>query len=148
MKAEAPPAKAISTDKPNNRVIIPLYVRVTTEGYLIPIDKKKRRAAHFTGKLTVEYPSYEEELQMKQEATRYYEQYHIQQLDYESLTEARVRRCLVRWDLEESMPALGVKRLHRHLGHLEDDSMEIWKKLPPLIRKAIGMLINDLLGPP
>lgn len=142
-----PEVKAFSTEKPNNRFIISLYVRVTNEGTLIPLDRRRRRGAHYTGKLTLEYPTYEDELQMKQDATKYYEQYHLQQLDYDSVTESRIRRCLVRWDLDESIPPLRTKKIHRILGKLDDDSMELWKKLPPLIRKAIAMLINELLGP-
>jgi hypothetical protein len=148
MSQEAPEPKATTTEKPFNRITLPLYLRVTPEGAFIPLDRKKRRAAHYTAKVTIEYPSYEEELRMKQESMRYSEQYHLQQLDYDSLTEARLRRCLIRWDLHESVPTLKTQKLHRYLGALTDDSIEVWKKLPPLVRKAISLLINDMLGPP
>jgi hypothetical protein len=65
--------------------------------------------------------------------------------DYEIITEERIRNCLVSWNLDKQFPD-DFKKLFRVRGVLEDDSVDQWKDLPPLIRKAIGSAINEALG--
>jgi len=83
---------------------------------------------------------------MKHKATSYDELHQLHYTDYANLTEQRVRKCLVGWDLHKKVPGL-TKKLHRVHGNLEDDAMELWQQLPPLIRKLIADLINAALGP-
>lgn len=136
---------ALNTRKPNNRFEQRIYIRVTPEGTIQPLDKRKRRAAEYEFVLQLEYPSYEDELKIKALVTKYDEQHQIHFTDYALLTEERVRRCLVQWDIHEKLPQL-TKKLHRIRGELEDDSMSLWKELPPLLRKTIADRINIALG--
>jgi len=142
---QKPDITATSTERPTNRFTALLYLRVSPEGTLFPIERRKRRAAHYTISLLIEYPTYQDELKIKQDATRYDEGHHVHYIDFDTLTESRVRKCLVSWDLHEKIPGF-TQRLHRVTGLLEDDSMESWQKLPPLVRKAISILISEALG--
>jgi hypothetical protein len=146
MDANKPVPTALSTERPSNRFDTHIYFRVSPEGMLIPLERRKRKAAQYVFTLTIEYPAYEEELKMKLDCTRYDENHHIHYTDYDLVTEARVRKCLVRWDLHEKLPGFTI-RLHRIQRQLEDESMDAWKRLPPLVRKTVGAAINEALGP-
>lgn len=139
--------KAAGTKSPNNRFEDHIYARISDRGTLEILDMKKRRAATHKLRFEIEYPTYEVELEIRRRATVYDERFQVHYTDFARLTEERVRHCLVKWDLHSKLPGV-TKRLHRKMGTLEDDSMEQWKNLPPLLRKAIAYLIDGALGPP
>jgi len=143
---QIPEVKAKSTASDQNRFPERIYLRVNKNGTVVPVEKRYRRRATTYFEIEIEYPKYTEELEMKNKVTAYDEHNQIHYTDYASLTELRVQRCLVRWDLHKKLPGI-TKKLHRVQGYLEDDSIELWRKLPPLIRKAIADLINVALGP-
>jgi len=143
---QIPEVKAKSTASNENRFPERIYLRVNENGTISPVEKRYRRRATHYFEIEIEYPKYSEELDMKSKSTTYDEHNQIHYTDYAMLTEHRVQRCLVRWDLHKKIPGL-TKRLHRVHGFLEDDSMELWRKLPPPIRKTIADLINIALGP-
>jgi hypothetical protein len=141
-----PEVKATSTKWQKGRFDTHLYLRVTPEGTLLPLVKAQRRAAHYKIKLTLEYPTYQEEIDITREATRYDRNEHIHYTDLPTLYESRVRRCLVQWDLHERIPALEVNKLHRHNRQLDDESLNMWQDLPPLLRKAIVEAVMRFVG--
>lgn len=141
--------KAYSTSRPNNSFTTSLYLKVSEEGTLYALDRRRRKSADYEVKLTIEYPSYEAELQMKQRCTRYDEVRSQHIIDYDLLTEERVRRCLVNWTMHEAMPFIfpsGMGKLHRYHGELDDESLDLWKGLSPTIRKSVAWLINEAIG--
>jgi hypothetical protein len=139
------PVEASSTNKGSNRFKTVLYLRVMPNRTLRPVDH--RSAAHYKVILELEYPTYEEELMAKKQATTFDEYHSIHYVDQDQLSEWRLRRCLVRWNMHKAIPGL-TKRILRHQGVLSDDSMETIKQLPPLIRKAIISRIWEYLGTP
>lgn len=141
-----PEPTALSSGKTANRFNVRVYLRVSPEGTLVPILRKYRKSAHYKVDLVFQYPTYEQELELKQLSTQFDTTNQQHMLDYSRLTEERVRRCLVQWNLHEEIPSLEVSRLHRVRGLLEDDSLEEWKRLPPLLRKHIGQMVNEALG--
>jgi len=136
---------AVSTQRPDNSFDVKIYVAITPEGTLQPLARRQRRRADHVVKLKIEYPTYEEEIGMRQRATVFDERNQVHYTDFAKLTEERVRCCLVKWDLHEKIPGL-TKRLHRLRRELEDDSMELWKNLPPLLRKTIAEEVNMAIG--
>lgn len=154
MKKPTSEIKATSTTWQEGRFDVPLYIRVTPEGTLQPINRKMKAAANYKIRLTLEYPTYQEELEIRKQSTRYDRTEHVHYTDVGQLTEMRVRRCLVSWDLHEKIPELfkTIKtegtpgRLHRLQRQLDDESLELWQKLPPLIRKSIAEIINAYIG--
>jgi hypothetical protein len=139
---------ASSTFQGKNRFEVKLFLMVTPEGTLLPLSRRFRRKAHYEVKLTLEYPTYQQELKFKQEATRYDQNNHIHWVDVDQLYEMRVRNCLRKWDLHEVVPELNLEQLHSVRGELEDDSFQMWQCLPPLLRRAIIDIVNAYLGPP
>lgn len=133
----------LSTIKGKNRFSVPLYIKVAANKTLRPIGS--RRQADFICQLVFEYPTYQEELDAKKAATNYDEFRQIHWIDQDKLSEWRVRRCLVKWDLHQKIPGL-TKRLHRINNQLEDDSLELFMQLPPLVRKAITQRLWENLG--
>lgn len=145
-KIDAPSQiKAKSTEPHNNRFRIPLYLRVMPNRTIRPVERKG--LAHYTVILELEYPTYEEELTAKKEATKF-DQYHsVHYVDQDYISYWRLRRCLIRWNMHEIIPDF-TKRIIRNSGILSDDSIQVVNILPPLIRKMIISLINDAMGPP
>jgi hypothetical protein len=143
--SDIPPITAMSTSPGSNRFKVPLYLRVSSNRTLRPVDSKHQ--AHYTVVLEIEYPTYEDELMAKKEATRYDEYHSVHFVEQDHISEWRVRRCLVRWNFHKVVPNF-TKRIIRQSGILEDNSMAIYKALPPLIRKAIVMKLWDALGAP
>lgn len=140
---------AYSTSRPNNSFTTCLYLKVSEEGTLFALDRRRRKSADYVAKLTIEYPSYETETQIKQRCTRYDESHSQFIVDYDTLTEERVRKCLMSWNLHEAMPFLfpsGMGKLHRYHGELDDESLDLWKGLAPSIRKSVAWLINEAIG--
>jgi len=147
MSGEIQPV-ASSTKQPHNRFKVTFYVKKTPEGQLISVGRRYRKAALFTFTITVEYPSYGEEVEMFHKVRRFDDANQSHFIDQHQMTEDRVRRCLVSWDLHEQSPHWAKKKLHRMSGLLDDESLDYWKELPPLLRKAIADTINDALGAP
>ena len=142
----APDPKATSTQEDENRFRDFLYVRVSEIGTIMLVERRTPQLAHKKITITVEYPKYAKELEIKKEATRWDQQHNAHYVDYDLITEQRVRHCLVSWDLHEQFPGM-TQKLHRRQGMLEDESLEHWKKLPPVLRKSIGNMINEHIGP-
>lgn len=141
-----PEPTAFHTERPNNKFVEKVYVRVFQDGTMKPVDRRQRRSATHVVKLEIEYISYEEELEIKRGAVRFDERNNVHYTDYDYVSEERIRRCLAGWNLHELFPGVFPK-LYRVRRVLEDDSMEAWKRLPPLLRKGISMTINGALGP-
>jgi hypothetical protein len=132
--------------KPNeNRFTEIIYVRPAKNGTIEILEYKKRRLATVQLRILIEYPTYETELEIRQKANIYDERNQIHYVDIPTVSLERIRHCLVRWDFHEKIPGL-TKRLHRKTGILEDDSVDLWKKLPPNLRKYISYLIDIALG--
>lgn len=137
---------AFQTERPNNTFIDKMYIRVFQDGTVRPVDRKQRRSATHVVELKIEYIPYEEELEIKRGAIRFDERNHVHYTDYDYVSEERIRRCLAGWNLHELFPSMFPK-LYRVRRVLEDDSVEAWRKLPPLLRKSISMTVNAALGP-
>lgn len=132
-----------TTSSLNNSFEDSLNLQVQANGTLRPVSNPKM--ADYRCKIKIEYPTYQEELEIKKLCTEYDETHAVHYIDQESLTEWRVRRCLADWNLHDVVPGLTGK-LIRMQGKLEDKSMERFKSLPPLIRKRIIDKINRALG--
>lgn len=143
-EVEPGPVRAAGTAAGSNRFKLPLFLRVLPNHTIRPVDRRDQ--AHYTVVLEFEYPTYEEELAAKQEALRYDEFHSVHYIDQDHLSEWRVRRCLVRWNMHKVVPGF-TKRLHRVKGQLEDDSWVVFKTLPPLVRKAVILKLWNVLGP-
>lgn len=135
-----------STQPGHNQFIETLYFRVAENGVLWPLSPEHRKAADVTVRLTLEYPTYDEELLIKNDATKYHQIYETLFVDHDKIDEQRVRRCLVAWDLD-TLWSKQIHPLQRRGNALDDSSMAEWKQLPPLVRKAISQRIHDALGP-
>jgi hypothetical protein len=130
--------------KTGQRFSVPLNLRVDgLTGTVIPVETSA--AADFRCTLLLEYPTYEEELRIKQNC-QVIDDYGTR-LDWDRFVEARVRRCLIRWDLHERIPNF-TEKLLRLNDSLDDDSLRLWKELPPLVRKEIIRLVNENMGAP
>lgn len=140
--------EVVSTDHGQNRFTLSLHLKITPEGTLFPLSTKFRKRADRIVHITIEYPTYQEELTMKREATKYDKVEHCHFIDTDQLQEARIRRCLRKWDLHEVLPELQVDQLHVEKKILSDDSLDMWQRLPPLLRKAISNLIYVYIGDP
>lgn len=139
-----PRKPTVEVTKTGQRFNVPLFVRVDdVTGTLIPAENE--HVADYSFQLTLEYPLYEEELQLKK-SCQFQDEYGYR-FDYEKFLEERVRRCLVKWDLQDRIPDLTDKLL-RTRNLLTDESLELWKTLPPLIRKQIADTITTYIGGP
>jgi len=136
---------ATTTDPGKNRFRVPLFLRVLSNRTLRPV--KSKSASNYVVVLTFEYPTYEEELEAKKACTNFDEFHSLHFVDHDRLSEWRVRRCLVAWDLHKKVKGLTIK-LHRIANQLEDESMAAYKRLPPLIRKAIINKLWESMGTP
>jgi len=144
---EAPdkPIEATSTATGTNKFRLPLYLRVMSNRTLRPVAKKQ--FAHYTVVLVCEYPRYEEEIAAKRENTLYDEYHSLRYIDVDSLAEWRVRRCLRSWNFHKIVPGF-TKKLIRDTSLLSEDSMLVYRLLPPLVRKDISNKIWSSLGDP
>jgi hypothetical protein len=139
----SPGPTAVSTTVGKNRFDVPIYLLLLPNGTLRPCGKAA--VATYRAKITLEYPTYHEELEAKQEATKFDEAHSVHFIDRDQLSEWRIRRCLISWNLDTKVPGLTTK-LSRVEGKLVDASMETFQKLPPLIRKEIARRITMALG--
>lgn len=126
------------------RFQIPLFLRID-DLTGVPIPSETEQVADYKFSITVEYPTYEEELQIKK-VCQVSDDYGYR-FDYEKFVEERVRRCLIKWDLHEKIPNF-TDKLFRVRNVLTDESLELWKKLPPLVRKYISETIGIYMGAP
>jgi hypothetical protein len=134
---------ATSTEKGKNRFFIRLYLRVHNST-LRPVER--RRDADYITTIICEYPTYEEELQIKKNCTTFDEYHSVHLIDHDKIAEWRLRRCIVNWDLHKKIPGL-TKRLHRKEGLLTDDTFQLVLQLPPVVRKLITNKLWEALGP-
>jgi hypothetical protein len=139
------PLQAKSTEPGANKFRIRLFLRVMGNRTLRPVAKKQY--AHYVVNLICEYPKYEEEINAKRENTSYDEYHSLRYIDIDSLSEWRVRRCLRSWDFHKVIPEF-TKKLVRENNLLSEDSMMVYRKLPPLVRKDIANRIWSALGDP
>jgi hypothetical protein len=139
-----PELKVKSTQDPDNKFKHHFHLKVNSQGMLEILPKKRRRFAHYKCWVEIQYISYEREVEIKGDATYLDERkgYHL--TDYDRLTELRVQRCLVSWNLHE-IPDF-TKAIMRVNGILVDESLEAWKRLPPNLRKYIALQINEAMG--
>ena len=122
-----------------------LYAFVTPEGTIRPIAKKVKGLEVICLKLIIEYPTYGEELEQKRRVYKEDENTGRAFWDQDLLTELRVRRSLIQWNLQE-FPFLNVSKILRVQNQMVDASMEQWQNLAPLLRKHIANSINMELG--
>jgi hypothetical protein len=128
-----------------NRWRATVYLRRTDEGLLVPLPGGRRRRATHRVHLLLEYPSYHEERSLKLAHTHWHPKEGVFRVDWDGIEEARVRRCLVEWDVPRLLPSY--HPLDRIQNQLVDRSLGEWHRLPPLLRKAIAALIHEALGP-
>jgi hypothetical protein len=139
-----PELKVKSTKDPENKFKFHFYLKVNSFGALEILPKKRRRLAHYRSWIEIQYISYEKEVEIKEEATFLDERRGFHLTNYDRLTELRVQRCLVSWNLHE-IPDF-TRALQRVNGILVDDSLNDWKTLPPSLRKYIAHQINEAMG--
>jgi hypothetical protein len=142
--------KAISQDQTDQkpeierkRFKLKIYLRIMSNRTLRPVNRKE--LATFSFLIECEYPTYEEELEAKRNATMYDESRGIHHVDQDMISEWRVRRCLIRWSLPSKLKGF-CKRLQRSNNRLTEESWDDFKRLPPLIRKAIVNRLWASLG--
>jgi hypothetical protein len=128
-----------------HRFKLRVYLRVMANKTLRPVRRKE--LSQYTITILCEYPSYEEELEAKRNATTFDEYRGIHHIDQDIISEWRVKRCLIRWNLHLKLKRFS-SRLHRSGNMLRPDSWEEFKKLPPLVRKEIVQKLWISLGPP
>jgi hypothetical protein len=145
LDAPEKPLEATSTSTGSNKFRLPLYLRVMGNRTLRPVSKKQ--FAHYNVMLICEYPRYEEEIAAKREHTLYDEFNSLRYIDVDALTEWRVRRCLRSWNFHKVVDGF-TKKLIRGGNLLTDESMVVYKTLPPLIRKEISSKIWQAIGDP
>jgi hypothetical protein len=132
---------AKSTSKGENRFVIRVYLRIANR----TLKPSGKRESDFTGTIFCEYPTYEEEIEAKKNNTIFDEYHSIHVVDHDKISEWRLRRCIVNWDLHK-IPGF-TKRLHRRDNLLTDDTFQLVLRLPPLIRKFIINKLWEALGP-
>jgi hypothetical protein len=122
-----------------------LYLRIMANKTLRPVARKELSTLGFT--IEFEYPEYSEELDAKKNATTYDEVRGIHYVDNDVISEWRIKRCLIRWNLHLRLKGF-CKRVSKYNKMLTDESWEDFKRLPPLVRKAIiNKLWRSLGGP-
>jgi hypothetical protein len=139
------PLEATSTAAGSNKFRLPLYLRVMGNRTLRPVAKKQ--FAHYTVALICEYPTYQEEIAAKRDHTLYDEFHSLRYIDVDALSEWRVRRCLRSWNFHKVVEGF-TKKLIRDTNLLSEDSMIVFRSLPPLVRKDITNKIWSALGDP
>lgn len=135
--------KATSTNPGQNQFQVKIYLRVR-EGQLMVVPRK---FAAKTCILTLEYPTYGEEIDKKQECTRFDSLNQTYLIQYEELFRWRIQRSLVAWNLQDIYPELQVNQVVRQNNLCTMETMREWMSLPPLLRKAIQDRINLAMGP-
>ncbi len=139
---------ADSTQPGDNRFEVKIYLRRTEDGVLVPLLARYRRRATFVVRLQLEYPTYQEERNVKLNCTRWRDKEKVFFVDYDALDEIRVSRCLIGWNLHELFPGR-VEPIQRAGGQpstMLEASLQQWRNLPPLLRKSITGRINEVLG--
>jgi hypothetical protein len=122
-----------------------IYLRIMANRTLRPVNRKELSTLSFM--IECEYPTYEEELEAKRNATTYDEARGIHYVDNDLISEWRVKRCLIRWSLPQKLHNF-CRRLRRSNNQLTSESWEDFRKLPPLVRKAIVNKLWASLGQP
>jgi hypothetical protein len=122
-----------------------IYLRIMANKTLRPVPRKELSTLNFI--IEAEYPTYEEELEAKKNATTYDEGRGVHYVDNDVISEWRVRKCLIKWNLPTKLKGF-CRRLHRYNNSLTDESWEDFKKLPPLVRKKIIQRLWESLGAP
>lgn len=146
MPSSKPPLEALDSRGIKSQFDVKLYLQVTDSGTLQPLSKKFRKAAHYTLTLRLQYPTYQEELDIKQACTVFDRQNQIHIVDFERLTAMRVEKCLISWDFPKILPQVTTQELLRVNESLTRESMAAWRALPPLVRKEIGNQVNSAIG--
>jgi len=139
------PELVSGTKKGQNKFKEFLFLKVNANGTIEPLEKSQRDEAVHTLKLTLRYPSYQLEMQIKARALKFDEKNNYHYNDTDIITEERIRNCLVQWNLHEIFPEdykvlLSVRQV------LDDSSMDQWEELPPKLRKAISATVNYAIG--
>lgn len=145
LEAPEKPLVGTSTESGKNKFKLPLYLRIMGNRTLRPVNKKE--FAHYVIILSCEYPKVEDEINAKRENMLYDEYHSMHYLDVDAVAEWRVRRCLRSWDFHKKLPGF-TKRVIREGDLLTEDSMLLFRALPPLIRKEISARIWNALGVP
>lgn len=127
------------------RFRLKIYLRIMANKTLRPVNRKELATLGFL--IECEYPTYEEELEAKRNATTYDESRGIHFVDNDLISEWRVKRCLIKWNLHVRLKGF-CKRLRRTNNSLTSESWEDFRRLPPLVRKTIVNKLWESLGGP
>jgi len=130
-----------------NQVTLRINFSMDSSGVIEIFSNKDRKKADHYFYITVEYPTYEEELQMKQSFQQYNREVGAIILNLDLFRESRVRRCLAAWTIPKDAPMLEKEPLNRFYSLLDDKSLSQWKSLPPVLRKEISTQIDTVIGP-
>lgn len=142
-----PTLEALDSRGIKSQFDIKIYLQVSDSGTLIPVGKKFRKASHYTLVLKVQYPTYEDELSIKQTCTVFDRQNQVHIVDFDRLSAMRVEKCLVAWNLPEILPEITTQEIIRVNEAVTRECMAVWRGLPPLLRKEIASQINMAVGP-
>ena len=145
MRRDPSPDQTDQKDIARYRFRVRIYLRIMPNRTLRPVKRRELSDIDFI--ILCEYPTYEEELEAKRNATMYDEFRGLHYVDSDMISEWRVKRCLVKWNLHLKLKSF-CKRLHRTGSMLRPDSWEDFRKLPPLVRKVITQKLWLSLGPP
>lgn len=146
MPRSKPALEALDSRGVKSQFSTKIYLQVSDSGTLQPISRKFRKAAHYILTLKLQYPTYQEELDIKQTCTVFDRQNQVHVVDFERLTAMRVEKCLISWNLHEILPEITSQELVRVNEVLTRESMAVWRGLPPLLRKEIGNQVNAAIG--
>jgi hypothetical protein len=134
----------MSTHPGENRFTARIWLQVTPDGLLEPVPVRRRKATKHYISLVLEFPTYEEEQDAKAMCSGHTPHGHFI-FDSRRHEEWRLARCLVEWNLDTLFPNR-VHPVERVGTSCTTKTVDQWKRLPPLVRKAISATIDAALG--